>query len=146
MKRLLLALATGWMLLAAQTWASAPAGEALSAEDCRDIRAVVEAQLDAFRQDDAARAFGYASRGIRATFDTPDAFMHMVRTAYAVVYRPRSVAFEPPVIVAGEVLQPVRMTDAQGRAWLAIYPMQRHPDGSWRVNGCQLAQLPGEPT
>jgi len=38
----------------------------------------------------------------------------------------------------------VRLTDAQGRAWIALYPMQRQPDGSWRTNGCQLARMPGQ--
>ena len=67
----------------------------------------------------------------------------MVRTAYPVVYRPHSVQFEKPVVVEGEVIQPVRMTDAEGRAWIALYPMQRQADGGWRINGCQLARLAG---
>jgi len=40
----------------------------------------------------------------------------------------------------------VRLTDADGRAWIALYPMQRQPDGSWRTNGCQLARLAGTRT
>jgi hypothetical protein len=27
---------------------------------------------------------------------------------------------------------------------MAVYEMQRQPDGSWRINGCWLAQVPGE--
>ncbi len=62
----------------------------------------------------------------------------MVRTGYPVVYRPNSVQFEPPAVVDGEVIQPVRMTDADGQAWIAFYPMQRQADGAWRIDGCQL--------
>ena len=66
----------------------------------------------------------------------------MVRTQYAVVYRPQSVAFEAPVpLGADELVQPVRMTDGEGRAWLAVYPMQRGADGVWRTNGCQIRRF-----
>jgi len=70
----------------------------------------------------------------------------MVRSAYAVVYRPRSVQFEKLEIVDGEVFQPARLTDAQGQAWLALYSMERQPDGAWRISGCQLARLPAQET
>jgi hypothetical protein len=50
-----------------------------------------------------------------------------------------------PEIVDGQVVQPVRMTDADGRTWLAIYPMQREA-GGWRTNGCLLHPLPGVQT
>jgi len=108
------------------------------------VREVIEAQIDAFRRDDAALAFSLATPSIRQTFGSPENFMDMVRSSYAVVYRPTSVAFEAPVAIDGEIVQPVRMTDAEGRAWLAIYPMQRQPDGSWRTNGCQLGRLSGQ--
>jgi hypothetical protein len=122
----------------------AKAQSAVLPEDARAVRAVIEAQLDAFRKDDAAGAFSLATPGIRETFGSPENFMNMVRSSYAVVYRPTSVAFEAPVVIDGQIVQPVRMTDAEGRAWLAVYPMQRQPDGSWRTNGCQLGRLSGE--
>lgn len=27
-----------------------------------------------------------------------------------------------------------------------LYPMQRQPDGTWRIGGCQLARVPGRET
>ena len=122
----------------------AAAQNAVSREDARAVREVIEAQIDAFRRDDAALAFSLATPGIQKTFGSPENFMDMVRSSYAVVYRPTSVAFEAPVAIDDEIVQPVRMTDAEGRAWLAIYPMQRQPDGSWRTNGCQLGRLSGQ--
>ena len=114
--------------------------------DARAVREVIEAQLDAFRRDDAERAFALATPAIRAAFGTAENFMAMVRAQYAVVYRPRSVSFDAPVSDGGELIQPVRMTDAEGRAWLALYPMQIQPDGRWRINGCQLARLAARET
>ena len=118
----------------------------VSPADAKAVRAVIEAQLDAFRRDDAARAFSLATPGIRETFRSAENFLAMVRASYAAVYRPKSVLFETPQLIDGELLQPVRLTDAEGRAWIAIYPMQRQPDGSWRTNGCRLARLTGTAT
>jgi hypothetical protein len=123
---------------------NAAAEDAVSPGDARAVREVIEAQLDAFKKDDAARAFSLATASIRERFGSADNFLEMVRSSYAVVYRPRSVLFETPVLIDGEVVQPVRMTDAEGRGWIALYPMQRQPDGSWRTNGCQLGRLAGQ--
>ena len=114
--------------------------------DARAVRAVIEAQLDAFRKDDAERAFSYATASIREAFGTPGNFMAMVRRAYPVVYRPSRVAFEHAVKLEDLVVQPVRFTDSEGHTWLAVYPMERQPDGGWRINGCQLGRLEGTET
>jgi uncharacterized protein DUF4864 len=124
---------------------ASPAAE-VSAEDAAAIRAVISEQLDAFARDDGPRAFSLATAGIRAQFGTPEVFMEMVKSQYAVVYRPKSVHFEPPELVEGELVQPVRMSDAAGRQWLAIYPMRREADGRWRTNGCLLQRLQGVQT
>lgn len=123
--------------------AASPAAE-VSLEDATAIRAVIAEQLEAFARDDARRAFALATTGIRERFGTAEVFMDMVRTGYPVVYRPKSVQCEQPAVVDGEVIQPVRMTDAEGNAWIALYPMQRQADGVWRINGCQLARLQGQ--
>src|SRR6185295_14431589 len=140
-------IATALVLALVLALAPALAGaQAASDADARAVRAVIEAQLAAFRRDDAARAFSYAAPGIRDSFGTPERFMAMVREQYAVVYRPRSVSFEEPLLVGDDLVQPVRMTDGYGHAWMAIYPMAKQPDGSWRINGCHLARLPARET
>jgi hypothetical protein len=55
------------------------------------IRQVIQNQIAAFRRDDGAAAFSYASPSIRAQFGSPENFMHIVRNAYQPVYRPSSV-------------------------------------------------------
>jgi hypothetical protein len=120
----------------------AACAQAVAPPDARAVREVIEAQIDAFRHDDAERAFSYATRGIRETFGSAENFMEMVRTHYGAVYRPRAVAFDAPVSYGDrDLVQPVRLTDASGRNWLALYPMQRGPDGVWRTNGCQLRRI-----
>jgi hypothetical protein len=90
--------------------------------------------------NDGAKAFSYASPGIRAQFGIPEVFMAMVREGYAVMLRPASVRFLPPAIEAGQTIQLVRLTDDSGRVWLARYVMEKQKNGAWRVGGCSLAQ------
>ena len=109
----------------------------LTQGETRAIRAVIEAQLDAFEADDAKRAFSYASPGIQQQFGTPEHFLAMVRGQYGVVYRPASVSFLQPQRVDGAVSQGVRMTDAAGVSWLVLYLMEQQRDKSWRIAGCE---------
>jgi hypothetical protein len=129
------------LLLAGLALVAQLAGAAdLTRDETRAIRAVIQAQLDAFEADDAKRAFSYASPGIQQQFGTAEHFMAMVRGQYAVVYRPASVSFLQPQRIDGQVTQGVRMTDATGAAWLVVYLMEQQRDRSWRIAGCQAAQ------
>ena len=71
--------------------APAPAEQAISPADQAAIRSVIAAQIEAFRRDDSAAAFSFASPTIQRIFGTPDQFMAMVRSGYQPVYRPREV-------------------------------------------------------
>jgi Domain of unknown function (DUF4864) len=108
--------------------------------DVAEIRAVIHRQIDAFRRDDAHSAFALVSPGVQEVFGTPERFLDAVRMAYGAVYRPPSVSFLELVVMGGEVVQQVQVTDRAGAVWLAYYSMQRQKDGSWRTNGCHLVQ------
>ncbi|HZT64005.1 MAG TPA: DUF4864 domain-containing protein [Burkholderiales bacterium] len=130
------------LFLAFLLLATASTAAEIPKEDAAAIRAVITEQLDAFARDDGPRAFSLATAGIRAQFGTAEVFMEMVKSQYAVVYRPKSVHFDPPELIEGQIIQPVRMTDDGGRTWMAIYPMLRE-GGRWRTNGCLLHRLQG---
>jgi uncharacterized protein DUF4864 len=117
--------------------------EPVGAPDARAVRAVVEAQLDAFANDDAARAFSFAAPAIQAMFQTPDRFVAMVRAGYPVVYRAAGATFLVPQRVAGEIVQGVHLTDADGVVWLATYRLERQRDGAWRIKGCDVQRASG---
>ena len=69
------AIAPLWFALVAAfllaTAASPARSEPVSPVDTKAVRAVVEAQLDAFAADDAKKAFSYAAPSIRGMFRTP---------------------------------------------------------------------------
>mgnify|MGYP005866952153 CR=1 FL=1 len=113
----------------------------LTAADRSAIRAVVQAQLDAFQRDDHAAAFAFASPTIQALFRTPEGFMAMVRQGYAPVYRPRQVVFQDVVTDRGQPTQRVYVVGPDGRGVIAHYLMEQQPDGTWRIGGCILEPL-----
>jgi Domain of unknown function (DUF4864) len=112
----------------------------VSAADLSEIRGVIHRQIDAFRRDDAHGAFALVSPGVQQAFGTPERFLDTVRMAYRAVYRPSAVSFLDLVVMGGDVVQPVQVTDRSGAVWVAYYAMQRQRDGSWRTNGCHLVQ------
>jgi hypothetical protein len=108
------------------------------------IRSVIERQLQAFQNDDARGAFAFASPGIQTQFGFPENFMHMVKTAYPAVYRPRSVLFEELKTIRGVLTQLVLLLDPEGVPMRALYLMEKQPDKSWRINGCYLVPVDRE--
>lgn len=108
------------------------------------IRSVIERQLEAFQKDDASGAFAFASPGIQMQFGTPENFMSMVKAGYQAVYRPRSVMFENIAIVDGALTQLVLLLDPNGLLVRAFYMMEKHADGTWKINGCYLVPVEGK--
>ena len=118
--------------------------QALTAADHTAIQTVIEQQLAAFRQDDAAGAFAFASPAIQAKFGTPEGFLHMVQTAYQPVYRPRHVVFKELQILDGVPTQSVLLVGPDGVPVMAFYIMQKLPDEVWKIAGCYLTALKDE--
>jgi hypothetical protein len=123
---------------------ASPAAAQTSDADGLAIRQVIESQMAAFRADDGAGAYAFASPTIQQKFGNAEVFMEMVRTGYAAVYRPREVEFRELKVENGRLLQEVFVVGPDGSPALAIYEMQRQPDGSWRINGCWLARAPDQ--
>ena len=108
--------------------------------DVAEIRGVIHRQIDAFRRDDAQGAFALVSPAVQQAYGTPERFLDVMRIAYRAVYRPTSVSFLELIVMGGDVVQQVQVTDRSGSVWVAYYAMQRQKDGSWRTNGCHLVQ------
>ena len=114
-----------------------------AADDASDVRSVIEAQIDAFRRDDGEAAYAFAAPGIKELFPTVDAFMSMVRRGYQPVYRPESFVFGALKEEGGAFIQQVRIVGPDDRDWIAVYTLERQPDGSLRITGCYLARTEG---
>ena len=86
----------------------------VSPSDQTAIREVIQGQVDAFRRDDGAAAFGYASPMIQGMFGQSDVFMEMVRQGYRPVYRPQVFDFREIVEMNGEIAQKVHVVGPDG--------------------------------
>lgn len=115
-------------------------GPAFSQGD--DIQATIGSQIEAFRADDFAQAFTYASPNIRRMFRTPENFGAMVRGGYPMVWRPSEVRFLELREIAGALWQKVMVTDSKGRAHILDYQMIEIDDG-WKINAVQLVKTGG---
>ncbi len=130
-------LAAAWLALAA------PALPALADQHRNPtIEGVISDQLQAFRADDFATAFTFASPTIKNLFGTPENFGRMVTQGYPMVYRPGSVTMLELREVAGGLWQRVMIVDEAGVTHTLDYQMVETPDG-WQINAVQILPQQG---
>jgi hypothetical protein len=101
------------------------------------ITGVIGAQIEAFQEDDFARAFTHASPNIQEIFGTSERFGTMVREGYPMVWRPAQVRYLELREIAGSLWQRVMVTDQSGRVHLLDYQMVETGE-CWKINGVQL--------
>ena len=102
-----------------------------------EIEANIAAQIQAFKADDFATAFTFASPNIQRLFGNPDNFGAMVRNGYPMVWRPSDVRFLELREVAGALWQKVMITDGDGAVHILDYQMIQQ-ENVWKINGVQL--------
>ena len=140
-RRLILSLAALLMLISTPLTSSA---QSVSEAEAAEFQRIITSQLNAFSADDGAGAYAFATPMIQRLFPSPEVFLSMVKKGYPPVYRRQSYAFgQIGNEMGGQPTQHVTIIDANGKAWTALYAMQRQPDGSWKINGCQLVEAPG---
>lgn len=115
-----------------------------SADDKAAFQRIISAQMSAFKADDAAGAFRFASPNLQAKFGSPATFLDVVKSGYTPVYRPRSVEFRDVILHGAMPEQQVFVVGPDGRGYLAHYMFEKQPDGSWRISGCYLERAGDE--
>ena len=111
--------------------------QADEASDRKETRAVIEAQLEAFKQGDGPKAFSYATPNIQTMFGDAETFMKMVCEGYDVVVKPMTVRFVKFETDGMNALHAVQMIDRQKTLWNVYYVLQKRPDGTWRISSCE---------
>jgi hypothetical protein len=114
------------------------ASPARPADDVAAAQGIIRSQLEAFGRDDAAAAYSFAAPAIKDMFPQAGIFLSMVQHSYAPVYRHRSFEFGEARAEDGQIAQRVRIIDADGVPWEALYTLEHEPDGSLKISGCVL--------
>ena len=129
-----------WLVLFAAGLAAAFSASMATADEATDqqeSRAVIEAQLEAFKQGDSAKAFSYATPNIQTMFGDAETFMRMVRSGYDVVVQPANVRFVKFQSDGTNAQHAVQMIDRQKTLWNVYYVLQKRSDGSWKISSCE---------
>ena len=118
--------------------------EGPTAVESAEFQRIISGQIAAFNADDGAKAYSFAAPNVQSIFPTQEVFMQMVQKGYPQVYRQKSATFEDSLLdPAGRPSQKVRLVDLAGRNWIALYSMEKQPDGSWKISGCAILEAPG---
>jgi len=116
----------------------------VSDADRQAMQHIISDQIDAFRADDGAKAYGFASPTLQMIFPSSDIFMQMVRKAYQPVYRPQRFKFgSSGPDSAGRPAQHVLILGPDGKNYDALYSFERQADGTWKISGCTILEIPG---
>ncbi len=110
----------------------------------QNVISVIKNQLAAFQRDDGKAAFAYASPDVQDQFGSPEAYLDKFAHAYKAVYRPKHVTFLNLAYSRGRLVQRALVVGPDGGAVVALFPMVRMADGSWRVDGCVLVPATGK--
>lgn len=113
--------------------------------DSDAIKNVIESQLNAFAVDDGEKAYSHAAPIVKFAFKNADTFMSMVKRGYQPVYRNTGRVFGDAFVDGlGRPAMRVVLTGADGKRYEAMYSMEKQADGSWKISGCVILQIPAQ--
>ena len=115
------------------------ADPALADAEWQSIKGTISEQLAALKAGDGPRAFAHAAPSIRQQFGTATDFLAMVRASYGALIAARYTEFLEGAVIDGTVIQPLRLVAPDNSVRVALYTMQKQPDGRWKISGCVLA-------
>ena len=105
------------------------------------IQGTISSQIEAFKADDFAQAFTFASPSIQQLFGTPERFGMMVQQGYPMVWRPGEVRYLELREIGGRLWQKVMVRDRSGQLHVLDYQMVKGKNG-WKINGVQILPSP----
>ncbi|MFC6760983.1 DUF4864 domain-containing protein [Sulfitobacter porphyrae] len=113
-----------------------------AAAQSTEIEGTINSQFEAFKADDFATAFTYATPSLQQLFQSPQNFQRMVTQGYPMVWRPAEVRYLELRERGGSMWQKVQITDAKGFTHILDYKMEETNMG-WRIGAVQILDAPG---
>ena len=125
------------MRIFAILWFVIVLGTQLAAGEKEDAQAIINDQIEAFRQDDFAAAFTFASPSIRSMFGTPENFGTMVQRGYPMVWRPKNFRFLDFERTPNGLIQSLQIVDQSGKVHYLRYFLISTTKG-WKISGVEF--------
>ena len=107
----------------------------------KELSAVIEGQLAAFRANDYPKAYTFAAAEIKGMFPVED-FEKMVRTNYAVIARSTSTDYGVAFDTGEEAVVNVRIQNAEKKSVEYQYLLKKE-DSGWKISGVSEIKAEG---
>ena len=136
-----------WRLSIKKVWTIALFISLLSnlvfADESEMVRNTITSQIEAFKENNIAKAYTFAAPNIQAQFPSPEVFGMMVRNGYPVIWRPRSFKFTKFQDLGNKAIQRVLFQSYNGSLETYDYILEKYAD-LWKIAGVLTINLAGE--
>jgi len=110
------------------------------------IHSVVEKQLKAFRDRDAATAFTHISEGMHSEYKDARQFLNYIRYQYHPLYDHVSYRFLDRMDLGDKLIQKVELTDPEGVPVIVMLRLVKEEEHDWVIDGFMLLESNAQPT
>ena len=113
------------------------------ADESKMVRDTISSQIEAFKENNIAKAYTFAAPNIQAQFPTPEVFGLMVKNGYPIIWRPKSFKFTKFQDLGNRSIQRVLFQSYDGSLETYDYILEKYDD-LWKIAGVLTINLAGE--
>ncbi len=103
-------------------------------------REVVKQQLEAFKINDADKAYYFAAPLIKKQFEDPKSFMKMVEENYEPVSNPKNFYFIKSKFSNNEIYHQLQIISQSNQSYIATYSLVFYKK-EWKISGCIISLM-----
>ena len=101
---------------------------------------IITQQIEAFKIEDAEKAYSFAAPYIKLRFDNSDVFMKMVKENYEPVSNPKDFYFLKSKVLNGDIYHQVQIISQANKIYIATYTLTL-AGSDWKISGCALSLM-----
>ncbi|MDC1315759.1 DUF4864 domain-containing protein [Alphaproteobacteria bacterium] len=101
---------------------------------------IITQQIEAFKIEDAEKAYFFAAPYIKIRFDNSDVFMKMVKENYEPVSNPKSFYFMNSKFLNGSIYHQLQIVSQSNKIYIATYSLTLS-GSEWKISGCSLSLM-----
>jgi Domain of unknown function (DUF4864) len=106
------------------------------------VRSIIEQQMIAVRQANAAAAFASVAPKLQQTFATGENYLRFFRAQFPGIASGHIISFGDLRETSFGMAQMVRISGERGEPWLALFIMDEVDNGDWRIANVVVVKVP----